>query len=429
MEFLGTFNRHIKQTVLLNFKAGLFVCLATCLPTQGVAQEVLPPTNEKTEEISNQFFWGWSVDAGAGIYHPMSYKVDGKLARPLFTLNLERQFTPILSLGFEGNYATPSPHLDLRNYKRLTGSAVLGFNLTRLFSKERLAFQAFEASLRVGAGWVQDLNKEATKKSGEVGHIVAKAGLDFLFNIGQEDRTAVFLRPQIVLGEFPNVNIDNSDIQVLLGVRYRFGAVNPKRKILIPNVIDVTQRVPMPVKQAPAPEQIQPKETLPAQRPTTPVEKIVVQADPAEQMSDSLLKVLAKIKAETDSLKRLLKEKKEERVAPAEHKRFIKTYVIHFGTGQTLVPASESTAVERIAYTLRNNPRTKVVIRGYASSDGNLELNVRIASLRAEDVKRLLITKYGIPEKSIDAAGQSIHTMYTESKSNNKIAICTIIEE
>ena len=81
--------------------------------------------------------------------------------------------------------------------------------------------------------------------------------------------------------------------------------------------------------------------------------------------------------------------------------------------------------VEMIASYLKNHPGSKVLVKGYASSDGNLEFNEKLAAARAEAVKTSLVKRYGIAADRIEAKGEGIGKMF-EEQSWNRVSICTI---
>ena len=93
----------------------------------------------------------------------------------------------------------------------------------------------------------------------------------------------------------------------------------------------------------------------------------------------------------------------------------------------TTVDASQLPNVERIATYMKNHKNSKVVIKGYASPEGNPEINIRIARERAEAVKTLLTNKYGIAANRISAEGQGVGDMFSEADWN-RVAICTLEE-
>ena len=92
-----------------------------------------------------------------------------------------------------------------------------------------------------------------------------------------------------------------------------------------------------------------------------------------------------------------------------------------------VVDAPQYPNVERVAVYLKKHPRARVVVRGYASPNGNFATNKRIAQLRAEAVKNLLIAQYGISKERIDAAGQGVGDLFLEPEWNS-VAICTITD-
>lgn len=79
--------------------------------------------------------------------------------------------------------------------------------------------------------------------------------------------------------------------------------------------------------------------------------------------------------------------------------------IITFRQGKSSVDASQLPNVERVAY-LKKYADSKVVIKGYASPEGSVEVNARIAAARAEAVKTILVNKYKISASRITAEGQ-----------------------
>ena len=78
-------------------------------------------------------------------------------------------------------------------------------------------------------------------------------------------------------------------------------------------------------------------------------------------------------------------------------------------------------------YMKRHN-EAKVVIKVFASPEGALELNERLALARAYAVKNMLIKKYGISSERILAQGEGVGNMYSDPDWN-RVSICTIKEE
>ena len=100
---------------------------------------------------------------------------------------------------------------------------------------------------------------------------------------------------------------------------------------------------------------------------------------------------------------------------------------VFFRIGSAVITADQQPNVEMIADYLKNHPQAKVIVKGYASPDGNYDFNVKLAAKRAESVKNALVSRYKIAASRIDASGQGIGEMFSEP-SWNRVSICTIEE-
>lgn len=101
--------------------------------------------------------------------------------------------------------------------------------------------------------------------------------------------------------------------------------------------------------------------------------------------------------------------------------------IITFRQGRSTVDASQLPNVERVAVYMKKHAETNVIIKGYASPEGNLEFNKKLAQARAEAVKNILVKKYKINASRITAEGQGIGDMFTDPDWN-RVSICSIVE-
>ena len=83
--------------------------------------------------------------------------------------------------------------------------------------------------------------------------------------------------------------------------------------------------------------------------------------------------------------------------------------VVTYRVGKTTIEPSQLPNVERIATYLKKYPNSKVVIKGFASPEGNLEKNQKLAADR------------------IQAEGNGIGDMFSEPDWN-RVSISTIVE-
>ena len=101
--------------------------------------------------------------------------------------------------------------------------------------------------------------------------------------------------------------------------------------------------------------------------------------------------------------------------------------IITFRQGKSVVDASQLPNVERVAIYMKKHPEAKVVIKGYASPEGNLAFNEKLAKARAQAVKSILVKNNKINDTRITAEGQGIGDMFSEPDWN-RVSICTIEE-
>ena len=101
--------------------------------------------------------------------------------------------------------------------------------------------------------------------------------------------------------------------------------------------------------------------------------------------------------------------------------------MVTFNLGSSVIPNSQIPNVERIGIYMKNHPASTVVIKGYASPDGNLEFNQKLAQARAESVKAMLMKKYNISADRITAKGEGITDMFSEP-AWNRVSIATLNE-
>ncbi len=98
---------------------------------------------------------------------------------------------------------------------------------------------------------------------------------------------------------------------------------------------------------------------------------------------------------------------------------------VFFRIGSSKITADQMPNVTMIADYMKSHPDSKVVIKGYASQDGNLDFNIKLAKNRAEAVKTALVKTYKISADRITAEGQGIGHMF-EEESWNRVSICTL---
>jgi len=76
-----------------------------------------------------------------------------------------------------------------------------------------------------------------------------------------------------------------------------------------------------------------------------------------------------------------------------------------FGSGDTTLPDADIPALTDLAGLLKERPSLKIALVGHTDTTGSLDGNIRISKLRAEAVRAVLMSRYGIESARIEAEG------------------------
>jgi len=78
---------------------------------------------------------------------------------------------------------------------------------------------------------------------------------------------------------------------------------------------------------------------------------------------------------------------------------------ILFKTGSAQVADASLKEIEAAAKAIKDSGEDSIEVEGHTDNTGNEANNVRLSQARAEAVKSLLVSKYGVPEKNVRASG------------------------
>jgi len=348
-----------------------------------------------------KFFDNWQVGVNVGGYTPTTGNAFFKSARPNFGVEVGKQISPSFRLSADGVAYINDNVNGYRNPLLIeyTNVAMLGnFNLSNIFAGYKGAPRTFEVEAFAGPGWLHAYNPGRNDNN----VMTVKFGANFLLNLGSSKAWAVKLSPSILYGLTPadqqehSLNNNASLTQASLGIVYRFKGSNGAHHIT-------------------------------AAQASAPV---------VEDNSGALRGELSgKDRELRDARNRIhelegelaeVRNRKPEVETVVETKRTLES-VVTFAQGKTIIAPSQQPNVARIATYLKKYPNSKVVIKGFASPEGSIEVNERIAKARAEAVKAVLIKQYKINADRIVAEGEGIGHMFSEPDWN-RVSIATIKE-
>lgn len=366
------------------------------LLTAVIALGALTASAEAYEQPN--FFDNWSIGLDGGAVTPLTHHAFFGDMRGAFGMHLQKQITPAFAIGAEGLAAvntsswkgrTPSSTAIDNSYVGIYGAVDLA-NLFGQYDPDR----AFTVEAVLGAGWGHNYVNKAN--GSDDNYFATKAGLNFNFNLSRQ--VTLGIKPAIVWnmnnGENGcSYNANRATFQILAGLTYNFG---PGFQVVRPYNQDE-------------------------------IDALNGQVNELRGALDASLAATAAVEAQNAELAAQLQEclNKKPEVIKEVNNQLSSVRYIFFRIGSSVITRDQQPNVEMIASYMKNHPDSKVIIRGYASKDGNLDFNIKLAQARAESVKKALVNGYKIPADRIEAKGEGIGNMF-EEESWNRVSICTL---
>lgn len=343
----------------------------------------------------------WAIGINAGATTPLTHSAFFKNARPGFGVEISKQLTPIFGMGIQGmgyvNTTSSKTAIDVSDVN-LLGK----INLMNLFGSYPGAPRVFEIEAVAGMGWLHYY----ASGDGDQNSWSTRFGMNMNFNMGESKAWTLALKPAIVYdmqGDFINhaksrFNANNASFELTAGLTYHFMSSNGKRYISDVRVYNQAQ-----------------------------IDDLNSEINALRgQVSNRDSEIINAVQR-VNGLQRELEEcrTKVVPVATVVKTARVPESIITFRQGRSTVDASQLPNVERVASFMTKYPKSKVVIKGYASPEGSVAVNDRIAKARAEAVKNILVKKYKISPLRISAEGQGVGDMFTDPDWN-RVSICTL---
>ena len=399
----------------------------TFLTVAAIAAGILGANAQETLSYS-KFFDNWQFGVKGGGFSDTHRENFFGNTRATFGAELSKQLTPVFRLGVEGMayvrpaYTTTEPtyvmapndgNALMGNFVDYTNVSLVGtVNLGNLFLGYKGAPRKFEVEGFAGLGWLHAYPQEVggfTREGAPLNSMTAQFGSNFVYNFGESKAWGVKISPAIVYAvdgvknfngksqSANELNSYNSFIQVTAGVFYRFKGSNGARYI-----------------------------TAGAKTPdlSGDVANLRSQLNNKDRELADKDRQISKLQDDLEKARNKKPEVIKEVVT--KNKKTLES-VVTFRVGKTTIDASQLPNVERVASYLKKHKDAKVVIKGYASPEGNLQKNEKLAEARAQAVKTLLVNRYKISSDRIQAEGNGIGDMF-EEPDWNRVSIASIVE-
>ncbi len=379
----------------------------------------------------------WSFTLKGGAVSPFQHYAFFKNARGIFGAELRKQVTPVLGLGVEGEWTvnttswndlrTPWTNgLGLKSQNMIDHQMVGGFatfNLSNLFGGYNGAPRCIDFEAVAGAGWLHGY-QHGNGDNADENSWYTKYGMNINFNLGESNAWTISLKPAVLWdmnGDRDNnmvnrdivrkdmkggntastsrYNANNAMVEMQVGVTYHFGNSNGLHYMSM----------------------------CPYQYTQADIDQLNGQINSLRNELSSAQADLSSCNSRAAQLARDLeacKAMKNKVVEVKENSESLETNVF-FKQGKSVVERAQMPNVERVATFLKNHKGATVSIKGYASPEGSKEINEKLARNRANEVKNLLVKKYGIKASRIKAEGQGVGNMFSEPDWN-RVSVCYI---
>lgn len=353
----------------------------------------------------------WSLGVEGGVATPLAHAAFFKNMKGQFGLNLKKQISPVIGLGVEGQAMINTSSWPGQTYSRtaIDRSYVGAFgtaDLMNLFGGYQCSVRPFTIEAVAGAGWGHDYIN--SKRGKDHNFFATKAGLNFNFNVSQN--VTLSLKPYVmwdmsdahVAQTSAAYNVNEATFNVLAGVTYHFGGNG--MECMAPGYTQAD------------------------------LDLLNGQINTLRGERDAALAAVAGVEAQNvalaaqngDLAAQLANcQANQGKVVKEVTNQLNSVRYVFFKIGKSVITPDQMPNVEMIAAYMKSHPDSKVVIKGYASKDGPLEFNLKLAQARAEAVKNALVKKYGVKASRIQAEGQGIGEMFQE-ESWNRVSICTL---
>ena len=351
-----------------------------------------------------KYDWENAGDKGAGFFKGFT---------PEFGVRIGKNLTTVFGLALDVNaYFLNGKREDGWRAKSTFGSSTFidatdfdlmtTWNLNDAFAGYKGQPRTFEVIALVGGGYSRAWAKHE-------GGINAKAAIDFAFNLGANKAWQVYIEPSAILGE-PGVQYANPFYRVgdpkkyngtfslKAGVNYKFGCSNGTHNFAIEQLRDQAEIDGLNAKINELRADNQAKDS-----------KIAADGRTIQDLKAQLAACQARPTAAAAVV-----------AAPVET---VLQPIVIFRQGKSTIDAAQYASIEMIAKYMKNHKDAKVKVQGYASPEGNKELNQKLSEKRAEAVKTALVKKYKIAADRVTVEGLGATDKLSQENDFNRVAM------
>lgn len=368
--------------------------------------------NAQNATINSKLYDNLFFSVQGGVYEPTIGQNFFSDMRPLVRVEVGKNITPILGFSISadaginannGNHKSSAfTPLSAYGTKTAFDFTNVGFNglinLNNLFHGFKDKSDVVEVVAQAGLGWVHIYGTDWT--SGQKNFLAANFGLSVNFNLC--DAWQINIRPAIKYNTDQwRLNVNRSDLNLTAGVTYKLKNSNGTHGFKLCN-----------------------NKYTQAQMDEMNARINAMRTEYNGQLS-------AKDKTIADLQSQLAAEKAKDKTVIVNKTEVVNQTqlapVVIFDQGKSVINKAQQPSVQMIATYMKNHPDSKVTIRGYASPEGNAELNQKLSENRAKAVYNMLVNTYKISSDRLKTEGLGATSdVFPENDWNR---VCVFLEE
>ena len=391
----------------------LFLALAAAVLTVSVSAQ------EKEVVTAHKTFDNWYLGINAGAATPMQEWGDAGFMKgmaPSVGLRLGKNFTTSFGLAIDGNAYFESNDKSLMNARTFIDAinvdALGTLNLSNFFGGYLGKPRRVELIALGGFGWTHQFG--LSRANG----FNSKVALDLAFNLGANRAVQFYLEPALVFGLWDNGRMGNALsrhgsnfkfdsrsglFQLNLGLNFKFGTSNGTKNFAFARLRDQGEIDDLNAR----------------------INELRDESDSKDRRIARDLRRIAELEDSLEAAKKVTAPvvNKVTKVVTVNNNVLQPTVI--FGQGKSSVDAAQMASVAMIAKYMKNHPESKILIKGYASPEGNPELNQKLSVARAQSVKDALVSRYGIAASRLTIQGMGATDELFDELDFNRVATFT----
>lgn len=358
-------------------------------------------TTVRDSKMTDNWFIG--VNGGASVKTTGDF-VFNKF-NPFGSFRIGRYLTPAFGLSLEGTaYFDDKQFVPSHTFVKSTNVSLLAnINLSNWLGGYHGQPRRWELVALYGLGWGHVFGTGAEA----VNEPTSKIAIDLAVNVGRGRALQFYLEPSIVYNlksahYGAAYHLNQSGIGVALGLNYKFRNSNETHNF---SVVSIGSQYEI-------------------DRLNQQINELRYEN---QQQERSLARDARTINELRDSLEEARKVKPAtivKKVTQVVNNNVLQPTVI-FGQGKSTVDAAQMASVAMIAKYMKNHPTSRILIKGYASPEGNPEINQRLSEARANNVKQALVTRYGISADRLTTQGMGATDELFDEVDFNRVATFT----